>query len=57
MLLTVPLVTLGLFRYLYLLNTSEEAEYPEQLIARDLPLVLSILCWIAASALVLVLNN
>ena len=57
MLLTVPLVTLGLFRYLYLLNTSEEAEYPEQLIVRDLPLVLSILCWITASALVLVLNN
>ena len=57
MLLTVPLVTLGLFRYLYLLNTSEEAEYPEQLIARDLPLVVSILCWIAVSALVLVLNN
>ncbi len=57
MLLTVPLVTLGLFRYLYLLNTSEEAEYPEQLIVRDLPLVVSILCWIAASALVLVLNN
>ena len=48
---------LGLFRYLYLLNTSEEAEYPEQLIVRDLPLVVSILCWVAASALVLVLNN
>ena len=57
MLLTVPLVTLGLFRYLYLLNASEEAEYPEQLIVRDLPLVASILFWIAASALVLVLNN
>ena len=57
MLLTVPLVTLGLFRYLYLLTTSEEAEYPEQLIVRDLPLVVSILSWIAASALVLVLNN
>ena len=57
MLLTVPLVALGLFRYLYLLNTSEEAEYPEQLIVRDLPLVVSILSWVAASALVLVLNN
>ena len=57
MLLTVPVVTLGLFRYLYLLNTSEEAEYPEQLIVRDLPLVLSIVSWIAASTLVLVLNN
>ena len=39
MLLTLPVVTFALFRYLYLLNTSEDAEAPEQLIARDLPLV------------------
>ena len=57
MLLTVPLVTLGLFRYLYLLNTSKEAEAPEQLIARDLPLVLSIAGWVAVVALVLILND
>ena len=57
MLLTLPLVTLGLFRYLYLLNTSKEAESPEQLIARDLPLVLSIVGWVAAVALVLILND
>ena len=37
MLLTIPLVIFGLFRYLYLLNTSAEAEVPEQLIARDIP--------------------
>ena len=57
MLLTLPLVTFGLFRYLYLLNTSQQAEAPEQLIVRDLPLLLSILCWVGASALVLLLNN
>jgi len=57
MLFTVPLVTFGLFRYLYLLNNSEQAEAPEQLIIRDLPLVLSIICWVAVSALVLILNN
>ncbi|MDA1128853.1 MAG: decaprenyl-phosphate phosphoribosyltransferase [Chloroflexi bacterium] len=57
MLLTLPLVTFGLFRYLYLLNNSERAEAPEQLIVRDLPLVLSIISWIAVSALVLLLNN
>tara|TARA_B100000315_G_scaffold221904_1_gene225605 strand:+ start:2223 stop:3167 length:945 start_codon:yes stop_codon:yes gene_type:complete len=56
MLLTLPLVTFGLFRYLYLLNTSREAEAPEQLIVRDIPLVLSILCWMGVSALVLLLN-
>ena len=57
MLFTLPLVTFGLFRYLYLLNNSEQAEAPEQLIIRDLPLVLSILSWVAVSTLVLLLNN
>ena len=57
MLFTLPLVTFGLFRYLFLLNNSEHAEAPEQLIIRDLPLVSSIVCWIAVSTLVLLLNN
>ena len=57
MLLTIPFVTFGLFRYLYLLNTSEEAEAPEQLIIRDIPLMVSIFCWVGASALVLLLND
>lgn len=57
MLFTLPLVTFGLFRYLYLLNNSEQAEAPEQLIVRDLPLVLSIISWVAVSTLVLLLNS
>lgn len=57
MLLTLPLVTFGLFRYLYLLNTSSRAEAPEHLVVRDLPLVLSILGWVAVSAIVLLSNS
>ena len=57
MLLTLPLVTFGLFRYLYLLNTSPRAEAPEYLVARDLPLVLSILGWVGVSAIVLLSNG
>ena len=57
MLLTVPIVTFGLFRYLYLLNTSREAESPEQLIAQDLPMLGSVVCWIIASTMVLALNG
>ncbi len=57
MLLTIPLVTFGLFRYLYLLHVREEAESPEQLIIKDPPMVLSIIGWVAAAALILVLNN
>ncbi len=57
MLLTVPLVIFGLFRYLYLLNTSQEAEAPEHLIVKDLPLAAASLAWIAVSVLVLLLNR
>lgn len=57
MMLTVPFVTFGLFRYLYLLNNSKEAETPEQLISRDIPLTVSIVCWMVAAALVLLLNT
>ena len=57
MLLTLPFVTFGLFRYLYLLNTSPRAEAPESLVARDLPLVLSILGWVGVSAIVLLSNG
>ena len=57
MLFTLPLVTFGLFRYLFLLNNSKQAEAPEQLIIQDLPLVSSIVSWVAVSTLVLLLNN
>ena len=57
MLLSLPLVTFGLFRYLYLLNTSPRAEAPEYLVVRDLPLVLSILGWVGVSAIVLLSNG
>lgn len=57
MLLTLPLVAFGLFRYLYLLNTSRRAEAPEQLMVRDWPLLAAIIGWLAASAAALLLNS
>lgn len=56
MLLTVPLVIFGLFRYLYLLNNSRDAESPEMLMLRDVPLLLSIAAWVIVAGAVLVLN-
>ena len=53
MLLTVPLVTLGLFRYLYLLNTDAYAETPERLISKDPPMVFAIFSWMVASSIIL----
>ncbi len=57
MLFTLPLVALGLFRYLYLLNHSSEAEAPEQLMVRDLPLLATVLAWLAVSVVVLLFNG
>lgn len=56
MLLTVPIFAFGLFRYLYLLNRSAEAEYPEQLVTRDFQLIAAVGGWFLAAALVLLLN-
>ena len=56
MLLTVPLVIFGLFRYLYLLNNSRDAESPEMLMLRDAPLLVSIAAWVIVAGAVLVLN-
>ena len=56
MLLTVPPVIFGLFRYLYLLNHSRDAESPELLMLRDAPLLLAIAAWITVAGTVLVLN-
>ena len=57
MLLTIPPVVYGLFRFLYLIHTSRYAEYPELLILKDLPVVLSMAAWIGAAALILFLNS
>ena len=56
MLLTVPPVIFGLFRYLYLLNHSRDAESPELLMLRDAPLLIAIAAWMVAAGAVLVLN-
>lgn len=57
MLLTIPLVSFGLFRFLYLVHTSDQAEYPELLIAKDLPMVLSVVAWLIVAGAVLLLNR
>lgn len=57
MLLTIPLVAFGLFRFLYLTHTSDEAEYPEILIARDWPMVLSVVAWLATAGAILLLSG
>lgn len=56
MMLTVPFVAYGLFRYLYLGYRSDMGEAPEELLFRDPALLVTIVLWLTTAALVLRLN-
>ncbi len=53
MMLTVPFVLYGMFRYLYLIHVRGLGGAPDELILRDIPFVLSVLLWGAAVVIVL----
>ncbi len=55
MMLTIPFVAYGLFRYLYLVHSSGLGERPEEVIVTDLPLLCAILLWLATTAGILAL--
>ena len=55
MMLTIPFVMYGLFRYLYLVHHRNLGESPEEVLLTDVPLVLDIVLWLlSASAILLV---
>ncbi len=45
MMLTIPFVLFGIFRYLYLIQVKEEGGAPEELLLKDRPLQASIFFW------------
>jgi 4-hydroxybenzoate polyprenyltransferase len=45
MMLTIPFVLYGIFRYLYLIQVKESGGTPEELVLKDIPLALSIFLW------------
>ena len=51
--LTIPFVLFGIFRYLYLVHQREEGGNPTQLLLSDRPLLLDVLLWVVAAALLL----
>ena len=53
MMLTIPFVLYGLFRYLYLVHTHNAGETPEELLITDRPLLASIILWLATAAAIL----
>jgi 4-hydroxybenzoate polyprenyltransferase len=45
MMLTIPFVLYGLFRYLYLIHVKGEGGAPDELVLRDRPLLASVVLW------------
>jgi 4-hydroxybenzoate polyprenyltransferase len=57
MMLTVPFVIFGMFRYLYLAHRKNEGGSPEDLLTRDKPLVATILLWVTTAVAILGLSR
>jgi 4-hydroxybenzoate polyprenyltransferase len=53
MMLTIPFVIYGLFRYQYLIHVKEEGGAPEMLLYTDVPLLLDIVLWGATVLIIL----
>lgn len=57
MMLTIPFVLYGIFRYLYLVHKKDQGGSPEEVLLRDTPLIVCILLWMATAAIVLMVNR
>lgn len=53
MMLTIPFMIYGIFRYLYLIHIKNEGGSPEELLLRDRPLLISVVLWGIAVAVIL----
>jgi 4-hydroxybenzoate polyprenyltransferase len=53
LMLTVPFVVYGLFRYLYLIHEKNLGGNPEDLLLADIPLMVDIVLWLAAVVILL----
>ena len=54
MMLTIPFVIYGLFRYMFLVHAGNLGENPEDILITDVPLIASIVLWLATAATILV---
>ncbi len=55
MMLTIPFVLYGIFRYLYLIHVKGETAPPDELVLKDRPLLLTVILWGLAAILILYL--
>lgn len=58
MMLTIPFVGYGLFRYLYLIYVRPSTpETPEEILLTDLPILLNIVAWLLTASVILLVND
>ncbi|MHB1131439.1 MAG: decaprenyl-phosphate phosphoribosyltransferase [Chloroflexota bacterium] len=57
MMLTIPFVLYGVFRYLYLVHLKDAGGSPEEVLLRDRPLLLDALLWVASCIGILYLSR
>lgn len=53
MMLTIPFVLYGIFRYQYIVYKKKEGGSPEETVLSDIPLIINILLWVASSVVIL----
>ncbi len=57
MMLTIPFVAYGIYRYLYLLYVTGDGEAPETILLRDRPTLINIILWLAVASTILLLHT
>jgi len=53
MMLTIPYVLYGIFRYQYIIYQKKEGGSPEETVLSDLPLMINIILWALTSIIIL----
>ena len=57
LMITIPLVVYGIFRYLYLIFEKKEGESPEKILLKDIPLFSTVLLWVLTSFVLIYVFN
>jgi hypothetical protein len=57
MMLTIPFVIFGMFRYVYLSHSRNAGGTPEEVFLKDRPLIITIGLWLVATGLILGLDR
>jgi hypothetical protein len=57
LMLTIPFVIYGIFRYLFLMHRKDLGESPEEVLLQDRPLLINIVLWGAVCVLIIYLDG